>query len=243
MTGKNVFITGASGGIGSALALAFAQAGYGVALNCHTNRDAALRLAERIRFQGGSAGVYPGDVSREEDVEAMFSAAERELGFLNVLVNNAGVDWKGLFTDMTLAQWNRVMEVNLTGAFLCCRRALPPMIRKKQGSIINISSIWGQEGASCEAAYSASKAGLIGLTQALAREEGPSGIRVNCIAPGVIGTKMNADLSPEDLTALCEETPLGRIGAPEEVAKAALFLVENEFITGQTLGVNGGIVL
>ncbi len=144
---------------------------------------------------------------------------------------------------MTLSDWQRVMDVNLTSMFLCCRRALGPMIRRKAGCIINISSMWGQQGAACEAAYSASKAAVIGLTQALAREEGPSGIRVNCIAPGVIDTPMNGHLSPEDMEALRDDTPLMRIGSPKEVAKAAVFLWENSFITGQTLGVNGGFVM
>ena len=152
-----------------------------------------------------------------------------------MLVNNAGISWQGLFTDMTLSDWQRVMDVNLTSMFLCCRRALGPMIRRKAGCIINISSMWGQQGAACEAAYSASKAAVIGLTQALAREEGPSGIRVNCIAPGVIDTPMNGHLSPEDMEALRDDTPLMRIGSPKEVAKAAVFLWENSFVTGQTM--------
>lgn len=240
---KNVLITGASGGIGSALALAFAEKGCGVALHCFQGEQAAVQTAEKIRFQGGSAEVYRADVSKEDQVEAMFQAAEKQFGFFEVLINNAGISWKGLVTDMSLEEWDRVMGVNCTGVFLCCRRALPAMIRKKRGCIINISSMWGQSGASCEAAYSASKAAVIGLTQALAREEGPSGIRVNCIAPGVIDTSMNADLSREDLDALREETPLTRLGSPQEVAHAALFLAENSFVTGQTLGVNGGFVI
>lgn len=240
---KSVFVTGASGGIGGATALAFAKQGYGVALHCFHHREEAEKIAEKIRFGGGSAEVFQGDISREEDVEAMFSAAESRFGFLEVLVNNAGIAWKGLLTEMLLAEWERVFAVNCRGMFLCCRRALPAMIREKRGAIVNISSMWGQQGASCEAAYSASKAAVIGLTQALAREEGPSGIRVNCIAPGVIDTKMNAGLTEEDLSALREETPLMRTGTPEEVAHAAVFLAENQFITGQTLGVNGGFVI
>ncbi len=240
---KNVLITGASGGIGRALALAFAGKGYGVALHYHTGEKAALETAEQIRFQGGSAQVFQADVSREDQVEAMFQAAESRFGFLEVLVNNAGVDWKGLLTDMPLSDWDRVMGVNVTGAFLCCRRALPEMIRRKTGSIVNVSSMWGEVGASCEAAYSASKAALIGLTKALAKEEGPSGIRVNCVSPGLIDTPMNGDLAPEDLAALREETPLSRSGSPEETAQAVLFLAEHPFITGQVLGVNGGFVI
>lgn len=240
---KNVLVTGASGGIGRAVALAFAQRGYGVALHFQTGEQAARETAEQIRFQGGSAEVFQADLTREEDVERMFAEAERRFGFLEVLVNNAGVSQKGLFTDLSLADWNRVFAVNCTGVFLCCRRALLPMIREKRGSIVNISSIWGEVGASCEAAYSASKAGVIGLTKALAKEEGPSGIRVNCVSPGVIDTRMNADLTEEDRQALREETPLMRTGAPEEVARAVVSLAENGFITGQTLGVNGGFVI
>ena len=158
-------------------------------------------------------------------------------------MNSAGVAWKGLFTDMTLADWRWVVDGDLTSVFLCCRRALPAMIREKRGSIVNVSSMWGEVGASCEAAYSAAKAGVIGLTKALAKEEGPSGIRVNCLSPGVIDTPMNGDLTEADLAALREETPLGRTGTPEETAQAAAFLLEQEFITGQVLGVSGGMVV
>ncbi len=240
---KNVLITGASGGIGRALAMAFAQKGYGVALQYYKNQQAAEEAVERIAFGGGSAACFQADLRKEEDVEKLFQAAEGRFGFLGTLVNNAGVDWKGLFTDMTLYDWNRVMETNVTGAFLCCRRALPAMIRQKQGSIVNVSSMWGEVGASCEAAYSASKAALIGLTKALAKEEGPSGIRINCVTPGVIDTAMNGDLSEEDMAALKDETPLGRIGTPEEVAQAVLLLSEHPFITGQVLGVSGGLII
>ncbi len=241
--GKNVLITGASGGIGRAMALGFASRGYGVALHCFRHRERAEGTAREIRAQGGMARVYQCDIAEEGQVEALFQEAERGFGFLHTLVNNAGVSWRGLLQDMALAQWERVFAVNVRGAFLCCRRALPPMIRRKQGAIVNVSSIWGQQGASCEAAYSASKAALIGLTQALAQEVGPSGIRVNCLAPGVIDTPMNAGLSAADLDALRDDTPLMRTGTPEEVAHAALFLAENTFVTGQVLGVNGGFVL
>ena len=240
---KNVLVTGATGGIGQAIALAFAQRGYGVGVHCCRRIEEARALAAAIREKGGNAFAYQADVADEGQVEAMAAAAQRDLGFVEVLVNNAGIAWKGLLTDMTLAEWRRVLDVNCTGAFLCCRAFLPAMIREKRGSIVNISSMWGQQGASCEAAYSASKAALIGLTQALAQEEGPSGIRVNCVAPGVIDTPMNAGLSPADLAALKEETPLQRTGTPEEVAQAVLCLAEQEFITGQVLGVNGGFVI
>lgn len=240
---KNALVTGASGGIGQAVARELARRGWGVALHYWKNEASARRLEEEILAQGGSARCYQADLTDPAQVEALFAAAEEDFGFLEGLVNNAGTAWKGLFTDMTLEDWRQVLDSDLTSVFLCCRRALPPMIRRKRGSIVNVSSMWGQVGASCEAAYSAAKAGVIGLTKALAKEEGPSGIRVNCLAPGVVRTPMNGDLSPEDLAALREETPLERIGSPEEIAQAAAFLLENTFVTGQVLGVNGGLVV
>ena len=240
---KNVLITGASGGIGRALASAFAEKGYGVALHFHQNEAAAKDIAEQIRLSGGDAEIFGADLRVESEVDALFDRAEAHFGFLDTLVNNAGVAWRGLLTDMSLAEWEQVLGVSLTGAFLCCRRALGPMVRRHSGSIVNISSMWGEVGASCEAAYSAAKAGLIGLTKALAKEDGPAGVRVNCVTPGVIDTPMNGALSADDLAALKEETPLERIGTPEEVAAAALFLAEHPFITGQVLGVSGGFVI
>lgn len=240
---KNALVTGASGGIGQAVARELARRGWGVALHYWKNEASARRLEEEILAQGGSARRYQADLTDPAQVEALFAAAEEDFGFLEGLVNNAGTAWKGLFTDMTLEDWRQVLDSDLTSVFLCCRRALPPMIRRKRGSIVNVSSMWGQVGASCEAAYSAAKAGVIGLTKALAKEEGPSGIRVNCLAPGVVRTPMNGDLSLEDLAALREETPLERIGSPEEIAQAAAFLLENTFVTGQVLGVNGGLVV
>lgn len=240
---KTVLVTGASGGIGRAAALELARRGWAVALHYHTNQPAAQALERDILALGGTAKSYRADLTCEAQVEALFAAAEADFGFLEGLVNNAGTAWRGLFTDMALEDWRAVLDADLTSVFLCCRRALPPMIRRKRGSIVNVSSMWGQVGASCEAAYSAAKAGVIGLTKALAKEEGPSGIRVNCLAPGVIDTPMNGGLSPQDLAALREETPLERIGAPEEAAQAIAFLLENTFVTGQVLGVNGGMVV
>lgn len=240
---ENVLVTGASGGIGRAIALAFGERGCNVALHYNTRPEPAMETAGLIRERGGRAETFQADLTDESQVERLFTDCERTFGSVTVLVNNAGISWQGLFTDMTIEDWQRVMNVNLLSVFLCCRRALPPMIRRKAGCIINISSMWGQQGAACEAAYSASKAGIIGLTQALAREEGPSGIRVNCIAPGVIDTPMNGHLSDEDMEALREDTPLMRIGTPEDVAHAAVFLWENKFITGQTIGVSGGFIL
>lgn len=240
---KTAIVTGASRGIGAAAALALAAQGCRVAVCCRTRRDSAESVAARIRAAGGTAAVFCADVSDEAAVRTMFAQVEQTLGPADILVNNAGVAQQKLFTDITAAEWDAMFGVCVKGAFHCCQAALPHMIRQKWGRIINISSMWGQVGASCEAAYSAAKAGVIGLTKALAKEEGPSGIRVNCLAPGVVRTPMNGDLSLEDLAALREETPLERIGSPEEIAQAAAFLLENTFVTGQVLGVNGGLVV
>ena len=189
--------------------------------------------------------AVPADIGDTQQVETLFSIAEKELGTVEALVNNAGIAQQKLFTDITEEDWDELFRVDVKGVFLCCRRALPGMIRRQKGCIVNISSMWGQVGASCEVHYSAAKASIIGLTKALAKETGPSGIRVNCIAPGVIQTEMNGHLSPETLEELREETPLETLGTPEDVARAALFLCspESSFITGQVLGVNGGMVI
>ena len=239
LNGKTVYITGASGGTGSALAKRFHAAGCRVALFWH-NDPAACALASEL---GEGAAAFRCDVADCASADAAFSEAESALGAADVLINNAGVALFGLLQDCTDADFDRVIGVNLKGVFNCCRRALPAMIAAKSGAIVNVSSMWGVAGASCEAVYSASKAGVIGLTKALAKEVGPSGITVNCIAPGVIDTPMNAALTPEAKAALAEETPLGRLGTPDEVAEAAAFLAEARFITGQTLCVDGGFLL
>lgn len=242
---KTVLITGASRGIGAATARLFAQKGWAVAVNYRNSRDAAEELVSEIRKNGGTALAIPADVGDPEQVEALFQIAERELGQIEALVNNAGIAQQKLFTDLTDQDWDELFRVDVKGVFLCCRRALPAMIRRHRGVIVNISSMWGQVGASCEVHYSAAKAAVIGLTRALAKEVGPSGIRVNCIAPGVIQTEMNGNLTPETLEALKEETPLELLGDPADVAKAAWFLTSEDsaFITGQVLGVNGGMVI
>lgn len=238
---KTVFITGASGAIGGAAALAFARRGDRVALGWHSNRRAADALAEKIKAEGGIALCVQGDAGCPQDVQAMFSVVEQAYGTVDILVNSAGVSHYGLFTDMTLAQWETLLRTDLTSVFLCCQQALPGMLAKKSGCIINIGSVWGETGASCEAAYSAVKAAVSGLTKALAKEEGPSGIRVNCLAPGMVESSMNSRLSPEEMRAFCDDTMLQRAGRPEEIAKAAVFLAENEFITGQVLRIDGGL--
>ena len=240
---RNVLITGASRGIGAAAARLFAQKGWGVGIGCHTARDRAQELAQQLRQLGVPVQVYPCDVARQEEVQAMMAAFLRDFGTLDVLVCNAGIARQELFTDITQASWREMLGVNLDGVFYCCQAALPGMIHRKQGKIITLSSMWGQVGGSCEVAYSAAKAGVIGLTKALAQEVGPSGITVNCVAPGVILTDMCANVAPDILAGMAEETPLGRNGAPTDVAKAIAYLADAEFITGQVLGVNGGFVV
>ena len=242
MESKTVLITGGSRGIGAAAVRAFAQAGYAVALNYCRSRDAALRLAEELTAQGHTVLPVQADVSDPDQVRHMVDNVLDNFCQLDILICNAGTAWRGLLCDLTDQDWHRLRGTDLDGVLYCCRAVYRHMVSRKQGRILTVSSMWGRSGASCEAAYSAAKAGVIGLTQALARELGPSGITVNCVAPGVIDTEMNAGLTPEDLQALSEETPLGRLGTPEDVARALLFLASPEagFVTGQVLGVDGG---
>ncbi len=235
---KTALITGGSRGIGAATARRFAREGFRVIINYNNSEARAKALAAET---GGIA--LRADVGSPEQVAAMAEKITAEHGALDVIVNNAGIAHFGLLTDMSETEWQSLVNINLGGAFRVTKNLIRPMIAAGRGCVINISSMWGQVGASCEAAYSASKAGLIGLTKALAKELGPSGIRVNCIAPGVIDTEMNARLDDETLAELKDETPLGVIGTPKDVADAAYFLYENEFVTGQVIGVNGGFVI
>lgn len=230
---KRAIVTGGVRGIGLAAARLFLKNGYDVV--CAYSRDeASARAAEKAGLR-----VFRADVSEEEDVKALFSYS----GAVDVLVNNAGVSLIKQIQDTTLGEWNRVFSVNTTGAYLCTRYALCSMLPKKSGSIVNVSSVWGVVGGSCEVAYSSSKAALVGFTRALAKELGPSGIRVNCVAPGVVDTRMNDCFSAEEKRALAEEIPLLRTGTPEEIAQAIFFLAENGYVTGQVLGADGGFGL
>ena len=242
---RNVLITGASRGIGAAAARLFARSGDRVWINYRHSRDKAAALRDSLSGEGHEVVLLPGDVSDPEEVGRMFRQVEQAGAGIDVLVNNAGIAQTKLFTEITDEDWSRMVQTNLSSVFYCCRAALPYMIRRKYGRIVNISSMWGQVGGSCEVHYSAAKAGVIGLTKALAMEEGMSGITVNCVAPGVIRTDMTAQLSEEDLKTLQEETPTGTLGTPEDVARAILFLAadSSSFITGQVLGVNGGFVV
>ncbi len=233
---KTALITGASRGIGAACTRVLAKDGYKVIINYNNSEQAAKALADET---GGIA--IKADISDWRQVHSMFEQA----GPVDVLVCNAGIGLIKLFTDTTPDEWRRIFAVNVDGTAFCCREALPHMIRCKYGRIITISSMWGVTGASCETAYSASKASVIGFTKALAKEVGPSGISVNCIAPGVIDTDMNSELSGDVVDSLKEDTPLGSIGSADDVAHAVSFLVSDDarFITGQVLGVNGGFLI
>ena len=231
---KHVLITGGSRGIGAAAVARFAGAGWAATFLYEKSHKAAAALAART----GSRALCC-DVADEAAVNAVFAS----LPPVDVLVNNAGISHVGLISQISGAEWDRLFQVNVKGIYHTVRAALPGMLARQSGVILNVSSMWGQVGASCEAAYSATKGAVIALTRALAKELGPSGIRVNAVCPGLINTDMNAGLSSEALSQLAEETPLGRIGTPEEVADALFWLAGADFVTGQLLGVNGGFVV
>ena len=237
---RTVLVNGGSRGIGAAMVRRFAEAGDRVAFTYKNAHSEADRLAKET----GALAVCA-DTAVAAEVTAAVERVREELGPPSVLINNAAVSSFSLFTDLTEEEWSRIFAVNVHGAFYYCRAVLPSMIAKKEGRIINVSSMWGRVGASCEVHYSATKAAINGMTLALAREVGPSGITVNAIAPGVIDTEMNAALSEEDKRALADATPLSRLGTAREVAEAAYFLAGETagFITGQILGVDGGFIL
>ncbi len=238
-------ITGASRGIGKATAQLFGSRGYHVLLNYNHSEEAALALLENLQKKGISAAVFRADVAKKNQVQAMADFCAEKFGGIDILINNAAIAASKLFIDITEAEWDEMMNVNLKGVFNCSQAALKFMIPQKKGKIINIASIWGLVGGSCEVHYSAAKAGVIGLTKALAKELGPSNIQVNCIAPGVIQTEMLNSFREEDLAELRSATPLQRLGKPGDIAAAAYFLASEEadFITGQVLSPNGGFVI
>lgn len=242
---RTAIVTGGARGIGRAISEKFARGGYTVIVDYHRSAEAAESLCAALRAEGCNALAFRADVSDERGANALAAFALGRFGRVDALINNAGVAESGLLTDLDPGRFDRLTAVNLRGPYLACRAVLPAMISAKSGAIVNISSVWGIVGASCEAAYSASKGGVIALTRALAKEAGPSGVRVNCVAPGVVRTDMLAEYSECDLAALAAETPLGRIGAPEEIAEAVWFLASDgaRFITGQTLAVDGGFAL
>ena len=240
---NNVLITGGSRGIGAAAVRAFAVRGDNVAFTYHTNQAAAAALVQEL--SPACVTAIPCDAADPAQVREAVRQAETAIGPLTVLVCNAGIAQSKLFTELTDEDWRRMMGVDLDGPFYFSRAVLPGMIRRKYGRILFVSSMWGQTGGSCEVHYSAAKAGVIGLCKALAKEEGPSGITVNCVAPGVIDTDMMACYTPEDKAALAEETPVGRLGTAEEIARTLVFLAGEDagYITGQVIGQNGGLVI
>ncbi|AEY66659.1 SDR family oxidoreductase [Clostridium sp. BNL1100] len=244
-TQKTVLVTGASRGIGYAIAKKFAQKGFNVAINFNVNRTAAESLERELALEKCRVMTVKADVSNQEQVLYMVDSVNSHFGNIDILVNNAGIAGQRLFTDITTEEWDRMFDINVKGMFHCCKAVLPQMIRNKWGKIVNISSIWGLTGASCEVHYSASKAAVIGLTRALAKEVGPSNIQVNCVAPGVIDTDMNSGLDSQTLDELKDQTPLGIIGTGTDIAETVFFLTSDNagFITGQVISPNGGFLI
>ena len=237
---KTVLITGGSRGIGKAMVELFSEHGYAVAFTYKSSDEAASLISEKT-----GALAIKADSECESEIIAAVAKTVEKLGEIDVLINNAAVSSFGILTDISLCEWNRVMNTSVTAAFLYSKAVLPQMVKKKCGRIINISSVWGLVGSSCEVHYSTAKAAIIGFTKALAKEVGPSGITVNSIAPGVINTDMNSILSDDDMRDLCDQTPLGRIGEPSDVANAALYLASDAagFITGEVFNISGGFVI
>lgn len=245
ITKRVVLVTGGARGIGADICRKLALKGFSVAICYNNSEKDALELKQDLIALGVDADVFKADVSNPADVRKLFSNVENRFGSLYALVNNAGIAEQALFTDITDDMWQKMISVNLSGAFYCSREAVKQMLKNKEGKIVNVTSMWGEVGAAMEVHYSASKAGLIGLTKALAKEVGLSGITVNAVSPGVIKTDMLADFSSQELDLLKDETPLNKIGEPTDVANAVAFLLSGsaDFITGQVLGVNGGFVI
>ena len=241
---KVALITGSSRGIGRAEAITLARDGYAVCVNCVEREDKAQELVDMLRSNGCETMWYKADVADSTAVKQMVAAIEEKLGAVTLLVNNAGIAKQCLFQDMTEDYWRHIFDVNLNGAFNTIQAVLPNMLHEHSGCIINTSSIWGQHGASCEVAYSATKHAIIGLTRSLAQELAPTNIRVNCVAPGVIDTDMVQVLGTETLDALAEDTPVGRLGRPEDIAAVVSFLASDaaSFITGQVITSDGGFM-
>ncbi len=241
MKDKVAVITGASRGIGRAIGIKYAQKGYRIAICCKAQEEKLRQTAEEIQAIGAECITFAGDMGKEENVERFFQIIRSQYGQIDVLVNNAGMSHMGLLQDMSTEEWDGILTANLRSVFLCSRAAIPQMLSRHAGKILSVSSVWGIVGASMEVAYSATKGAINAFTRALAKELAPSGIQVNAIACGMIDTEMNHCLSPEDIAAITEEIPAGRMGTPQEVADLAYQITEkNEYLTGQVIALDGG---
>ena len=240
---KCALITGASGGIGSAIALRLAKDGFNIAACYCSDEDGINELARKLDETDAEYRLYKADVSDYNSIKDIFADATEFFGGVSVLVNNAGIAQQKLFTDITEQEFDRITAVNFKGVFNCCKCAVPFMVNQKSGKIINVSSMWGVYGASCETVYSATKAAVIGLTKSLARELAPSNVQVNCVAPGAIETKMNNNLSAEDKSAFAAEIPMGRFGTAVEIAGVVSFLAseDSDYVTAQVITADGGL--
>lgn len=240
---KTVIVTGGSRGIGAEIVKMFAQSNYNVVLNYNKSEENARKIKEELEQQGKNIEIFKADVSNRKDVQKLVKYTIEKFKSIDILVNNAGISQVKLFTDIIDEDWEDMIKNNLYSVFYCTQEVIPTMINKKQGCIINISSVWGMVGGSCEVHYSAAKAGIDGMTKALAKELGPSNIRVNSIAPGIIDTDMNKNITENELENLKEEIPLGRIGYSKDIAKCVKWLSEDEYITGQVISINGGWII
>ena len=240
---KVAIVTGGSRGIGAEISRELARKGIQVIANYNKSEGCAKDIKSELEKESIDLDIFQADVSKRDDVKKLVDYAQEKYGKIDILVNNAGISEYKLFTDETDEDWNRVLNTNLYSAYAMSQEVVPGMVHNKSGCIINISSIWGLVGGSLEVLYSVSKAGLDGLTKALAKELGPSNIRVNSIAPGMIDTQMNANLSVQDLEHIKEEIPLGNIGKPKDIARCVNWLVEDEYTTGQIISINGGWVI
>ena len=240
---KTAIVTGGSRGIGAAIVKKLAKNNYNVVLNYNNSQESARKIQEELKQENIHVEILKADVSKREEVKELVDFTLKQFGNIDVLINNAGIDQIKPFTDITDEDWNRMIQINLNSVFYCTQEVLPTMINNKDGSIINISSIWGITGGSCEVHYSVTKAGIDGMTKALAKELGPSNIRVNSIAPGIINTEINKNFSKDELKEIEKEIPLGKIGKTEDIAKCVMWLIEDNYTTGQIISPNGGWVI
>lgn len=237
---KIILVTGGSRGIGASMVKLLALDGYKVILNYNKSGDCAKKIKEELEEENVNIDIIKADVTNKSEISYMVNKVIDTYGRIDVLINNAGISQEKVFLDVSDEDWQNIIEANLNSTYYCTKRVLPYMLKNKEGCIINISSIWGVTGASCEVGYSTTKAAINGFTKALAKEMGPSNIRINCIAPGIIDTDMNKNLNKEDIEKIKEEIPLNRIGKTEDIAKCAKWLIEDDYTTGQIINVNGG---